>query len=62
MVADVAVDNDGLVTWWVAPADLGKGPFRWQLFDAEGGSLLAVSEAFTLSAGNGQVVAVTVEE
>jgi hypothetical protein len=53
---------DGMVTWWVAPADLGKGPFRWQLLDAEGGTSLAVSEAFTLPASDGQVLAVTVGE
>ena len=53
---------DGMVTWWVAPDDLGKGPFRWQLLDGEGGASLAVSEAFTLPASDGQVVAVTVGE
>ena len=53
---------DGMVTWWVAPADLGKGPFRWQVFDAEGGHALAVSEPFTLPVGNGQVVVVSAIE
>jgi len=53
---------DGMVTWWVAPADLGKGPFRWQLLDGEGGELLAVSEPFTLPTSDGQVVTVAVEE
>ena len=53
---------DGMVTWWVAPADLGKGPFRWQVFDAEGGHALAVSESFTLPIGNGQVVVVSASE
>ena len=38
----------------------GEGPFRWQLFNEEGGELLAVSEAFALPASDGQVVAVAV--
>ena len=41
---------------------MGKGPFRWQLFDGEGGELLAVSEPFALPTTDGQIVAVTVEE
>jgi hypothetical protein len=40
----------GLKTWWVAPADLGKGPFRWVVSDAKGGQVVAVSEAFNLPA------------
>ena len=51
-----------MVTWWVALADLGKGPFRWQVFDGEGGHALTVSEAFTLPIGNGQVVVVSAIE
>ncbi len=51
----------GVVTWWVASADFGTGPFHWQLLEGEGGSLLTVSEAFYLPEGNGQVVVVTVE-
>jgi hypothetical protein len=40
----------GVKTWWVAPADLGKGPFRWVVSDAGGGQVVAVSEAFNLPA------------
>jgi hypothetical protein len=34
--------------WWVAPADLGKGPFRWQVYQSRRGQLLAESKNFTL--------------
>ena len=40
----------GSKLWWVAPADLGKGPFRWAIYDMKGGRLLAASEAFDLPA------------
>jgi hypothetical protein len=40
----------GVKTWWVAPADLGKGPFRWVVSDAKGGQVVTVSEAFNLPA------------
>jgi len=38
----------GAKLWWVAPGDLGKGPFRWAIYSAPGGQLLAASEAFNL--------------
>jgi hypothetical protein len=38
----------GAKLWWVAPADLGKGPFRWAVLDAKEGRLLAASEPFYL--------------
>jgi hypothetical protein len=40
----------GSKLWWVAPADLGKGPFRWAVYSAKNGQLLAVSDAFRLPA------------
>lgn len=40
----------GTKLWWVAPADLGKGPFRWVIYSAQGGQQLAASEAFNLPA------------
>lgn len=41
-------DNDGTVTWWVAKEDLGSTPFRWQVYDEQGGELLTTSETFDL--------------
>ncbi len=44
----------GTKTWWVAPADLGTGPFRWVVYDGPGGQRLAASAAFMLPAAAGQ--------
>ncbi len=40
--------DGSLQIWWVAPRDLGKGPFRWQVYRSYGGSLLATSQSFSL--------------
>jgi len=50
----------GSKLWWVAPADLGKGPFRWVIYSAKGGQLLAASEAFRLPAQSKTKTVVTV--
>ncbi len=34
--------------WWVAVADFNKGPFRWVIYQGQGGKLLAISEPFDL--------------
>ncbi|CAG0931222.1 hypothetical protein TFLX_02046 [Thermoflexales bacterium] len=47
---DEITTGSGSKLWWVAPADLGKGPFRWAIYAAKDGQLLAVSEAFDLPA------------
>ncbi|MEZ4868528.1 MAG: hypothetical protein R3C14_44775 [Caldilineaceae bacterium] len=39
---------NGKTIWWVEEKDFGKGPFRWAIFQTEGGKLLAVSEPFYL--------------
>jgi hypothetical protein len=44
----------GQKAWWVAKDDLGTGPFRWLVFDHEGGNLLVTSDEFNLPAENGQ--------
>lgn len=38
--------NNGRTIWWVEEKDFGKGPYRWLVFDQEGGTLLATSELF----------------
>jgi hypothetical protein len=40
----------GVKTWWVAPADLGTGPFRWVVSSTPGGQPMALSKAFNLPA------------
>jgi hypothetical protein len=57
---DSISNSVGLKTWWVAPADLGKGPFRWQVFQSVGGKRLATSAPFNLPAVNRTLVAVDV--
>jgi hypothetical protein len=44
--------------WWVAPADFGKGPFRWQVYQLFGGQLLATSDSFNLPSGSNKIVVV----
>jgi hypothetical protein len=42
-------DHEGEVVWWVAPEDMGKGPFRWVVLSAEvDGHALAISDEFHL--------------
>ncbi len=50
------LDSDQTKTWWVAKADLGKGPFRWALYERRGGQRWAVSEPFTLPVADRQQV------
>jgi hypothetical protein len=54
------LDDVQLKTWWVAPADFGDAPFRWRVYEEEGGRLLATSSSFALPTYTGQVVRVEV--
>ena len=58
---DEIVKSEGGKTWWVIQADLGKGPFRWLVYDRAGGKLLAASQSFNLPSASGQTVKVQVE-
>ena len=59
---DVADGEGGAVVgekvWWVAESDLGKGPFRWRVY--QGWRLLAQSGTFDLPDSNGATVMVGV--
>lgn len=60
---EVTVSGEDVVgqkTWWVAKADLGKGPFRWVVYLARGDRLLGTSEPFDLPGSVGAVTAVEV--
>jgi hypothetical protein len=48
--AEVGADGQavGVKAWWVAEEDLDKGPFRWQIYQSQGGRLLATSDPFDL--------------
>jgi hypothetical protein len=57
---DEVQDGQGKKVWWVAKADLGKGPFRWVVTQGVGGACLAVSESFYLPIRVGETVPVQV--
>ena len=53
--------DDGITKlWWVASDNLGDTPFRWNVYDVEGGELLVTSEEFGLPTQNKQTVVVEV--
>lgn len=52
--------DDGRQVWWVAPDDLGKGPFRWAVYDRPGGNVRATSDEFYLPAVDRGIVQVNV--
>jgi hypothetical protein len=53
---DSISNGTGYKTWWVAPGDFGKGPFRWVVYDLIGGQLLVSSEAFNLPSNSHQMI------
>ena len=56
-------DNGWVATkeWWAADNLNGKGPFRWVIYDHNGGEWLATSEPFSLSDHSGGTAVVPVE-
>jgi len=48
----------GQMRWQVAEKDFGSGPFRWVVYDKDGGRLIAVSGSFTLPNSGSQTVTV----
>jgi hypothetical protein len=38
----------GTKEWWAGKKDLGTGPFRWKIYQYQGGPLLVTSEPFYL--------------
>ncbi|MCO5188677.1 MAG: hypothetical protein M9918_10840 [Anaerolineae bacterium] len=52
--------TEDIVLWYVGEENLGRGPFRWLVYDSEGGSVLATSTTFYLPASIGQTVVVEV--
>lgn len=47
-----SLDDGETKQWWVGPEDFSTGPFRWLVFDAEGGTVLAFSSEFYLPEAN----------
>ena len=50
----------GYKGWWVGVEHLGGGPFRWQIYQGQGGWLLATSDPFDLPAAVKQVTVVEI--
>ena len=50
----------GYQEWGVFPAQFGKGPFRWAIYQSAGGKLLAASAPFDLPAGDKESITVSV--
>jgi len=48
-------------TWWVYPENFGETPFRWVIYDEEGGNVTAISDEFTLPTRRREVIKVEVE-
>jgi hypothetical protein len=59
-ILDEINQHKGDKLWWVYPRDYGKGPFRWQVYQSPGGSLLATSRSFNLPGDASQRVIVEV--
>ena len=51
----------GQVRWQVAEKDFGTGPFRWAVYDKEGGALRTLSALFSLPTSGDQQLVVTVK-
>jgi len=50
----------GQKVWWVLKSNLETGPFRWIVYDSEGGSSLVTSGTFHLPERTGQTLTVDV--
>lgn len=55
------IDLTQVQQWWVNAENLGEQNFRWRIYTAPNGDLLATSETFDLPAHNLQKVIVPVE-
>ncbi|MEE8391582.1 MAG: hypothetical protein V3S14_12410 [Anaerolineae bacterium] len=53
---DEIADRKGRKVWWVAEKDLRTGPFRWVVYQGQGGVFLAASASFYLPDVAGETV------
>jgi len=53
------VDN-GRTIWWAEEKDWGKGPYRWVVYEGQGGLLMATSDEFHLPETRQEPLVVTV--
>lgn len=59
-VLDTLDATGGSKHWSVPDSLFGRGPFRWLVYDRDGGALLATSATYQLPASGGQTVRVEV--
>jgi hypothetical protein len=57
---DEMAKGEGVKVWWVYRQDLGTGPFRWMIYSAPAGKVLAASDPFHLPRYEGATELVTV--
>ncbi|MGD1993228.1 MAG: hypothetical protein PVI59_08555 [Anaerolineae bacterium] len=57
---DKVAGHTGRATWWLANDLLGRGPFRWVVYQHQGGPVMVISESFHLPAFRGGIVTVDV--
>ncbi len=55
-----SLNESGMVAWAVAPTNFGERPFRWLIYDRQGGKLIATSDPFALPDHEHQIIRVTV--
>lgn len=53
-------NEDQRVLWYVGEEHLGNGPFRWLVYENQGGDLLATSQPFSMPSRSGEVLRVEV--
>lgn len=51
--------NHGKTIWWVEPKDWGKAHYRWVVYEAASGKIMATSQPFSLPKQRGEVLTVT---
>jgi hypothetical protein len=54
-------DGERKVRWWVEQKDFSTGPFLWQIYDSEGGKLLASSDPFFLPARENEIMTIYID-
>jgi len=50
--------TNGTVEWWMAQKDFGTGPFRWTVYQSDGGEIVAASESFYLPASANETLVI----
>lgn len=55
------LDDGRQKVWWIDPADFGKGPFRWVVYQGQNGKLLANSSSFNLPGTAYETVSAEIE-